>query len=251
MMRIATVRIAGLSPRPWGTQLAAPSTPRQLRFIPTPVGNTASISLMRARSPVHPHARGEHIIQARPIDPHVRFIPTPVGNTPSGAGCGRPVAVHPHARGEHLRQMRWTCGCGGSSPRPWGTRRGPDTGKRGGRFIPTPVGNTRESRCIRTPCAVHPHARGEHQVDAGPVGAGTGSSPRPWGTHVPGTIPGDVRRFIPTPVGNTHTDLRRNDPHAVHPHARGEHQGTRDPAIRTRGSSPRPWGTHAGSRIAL
>ena len=73
-----------------------------MRFIPTPVGNTAHVSAGNLCSPVHPHARGEHDLLAKlpPViagssprpwgtlrahrwpDTHNRFIPTPVGNTP-------------------------------------------------------------------------------------------------------------------------------------------------------------------------
>ena len=72
-----------------------------MRFIPTPVGNTAHVSAGNLCSPVHPHARGEHDLLAK-LPPviagssprpwgtrqlrylgHIcaRFIPTPVGNT--------------------------------------------------------------------------------------------------------------------------------------------------------------------------
>ena len=71
------------------------------RFIPTPVGNTRAAASMLSSSPVHPHACGEH------LEPHAspagtqRFIPTPVGNTCHG-------------------QSRSDDSCG-SSPRLWGT----------------------------------------------------------------------------------------------------------------------------------
>ena len=73
-----------------------------MRFIPTPVGNTAALLTLMITNPVHPHACGEHntIAQltadangssprlwgtlevAEAIRDGERFIPTPVGNTP-------------------------------------------------------------------------------------------------------------------------------------------------------------------------
>ena len=70
-----------------------------------------------------------------------------------------------------------------------------------------------------------------------------GSSPRPWGTLRAAPRSGCICRFIPTPVGNTRADVRREQADAVHPHARGEHQASEWPAMRNNGSSPRPWGT--------
>ena len=52
-----------------------------------------------------------------------------------------------------------------------------------------------------------------------------------------------MRRFIPTPVGNTAGLRMVIAAQAVHPHARGEHVETAKRAVRQFGSSPRPWGT--------
>ena len=73
----------------------------RIRFIPTPVGNTASRCGAHHQATVHPHARGEHLRVSVPLattngsSPRPwgtqgyvgrlavrnRFIPTPVGNT--------------------------------------------------------------------------------------------------------------------------------------------------------------------------
>ena len=112
---------------------------------------------------VHPHARGEHSLSAenkkhlagsspRPWGTHFfissngvtgRFIPTPVGNTTHPKILLPINTVHPPARGEHTCLPAAMLSRGGSSPRPWGTRRDPFFPDRPGRFIPTPVGNTR------------------------------------------------------------------------------------------------------------
>ncbi len=113
----------------------------------------------------------------------------------------------------------------------------------GSRFIPTPVGNTAgdPEGDLRPP--VHPHARGEHARFTPGTTVRTGSSPRPWGTHEYQQTPRLAPRFIPTPVGNTTRDRRRDPPLAVHPHARGEHLLCVSMLLEIDGSSPRPWGT--------
>ena len=70
----------GSSPHPWGTHGYYSTIVTWLRFIPTPVGNTATDG---ATTGVN------------------RFIPTPVGNTRCSATHRQHGAVHPHTRGEH------------------------------------------------------------------------------------------------------------------------------------------------------
>ncbi len=102
--------LTGSSPRPWGTLSAVACTAALGRFIPTPVGNTAS----------------------------------------DGPEFGR-ISVHPHARGEHRRDWYELAAVAGSSPRPWGTLRGDPVVRLGGRFIPTPVGNTERRPALGWP----------------------------------------------------------------------------------------------------
>ena len=93
--------IRGSSPRSWGTPHDQRRHHDGRRFIPTLVGNTATDDLPRAKLPVHPHARGEHVMSrsrrataagssprswgTRVLHPvcrrNCRFIPTLVGNT--------------------------------------------------------------------------------------------------------------------------------------------------------------------------
>jgi len=255
---------SGSSPRPWGTH-GLPRLPGQrVRFIPTPVGNTASAAASSARRSVHPHARGEHPrlpkIFPRPggssprpwgtlvrLDGHgvlCRFIPTPVGNTSVPSAGHAALPVHPHARGEHTVGPSGQRRRGGSSPRPWGTPRPRRPAAAHSRFIPTPVGNTRSTWMHGQMSPVHPHARGEHFVNERIAQRGVGSSPRPWGTLHRHRRGQPHRRFIPTPVGNTHRRRCRRWIRAVHPHARGEHVGVAAVGRKRVGSSPRPWGTH-------
>ena len=51
----------GSSPRGWGTLPQSGGIDHGWRFIPTRVGNTPPTSPRPRRSPVHPHAGGEHI----------------------------------------------------------------------------------------------------------------------------------------------------------------------------------------------
>ncbi len=237
------MRIAGSSPRAWGTRESPRLSRRCVRFIPTGVGNTAPRRPRPSRATVHPHGRGEHAITAsrtqRPngssprawgtqpappifFDIH-RFIPTGVGNTKCMAEFAQCVAVHPHGRGEHGYSKVRKLADYGSSPRAWGTHR-----KCGDRHQISPV---------------HPHGRGEHASTALALPIRGGSSPRAWGTQRQGTRRDSRRRFIPTGVGNTSTGLACGVRAAVHPHGRGEHPGIRLKRPRRVGSSPRAWGT--------
>ncbi len=153
----------GSSPRLWGTHpLRIPSIDIE-RFIPTPVGNTSRAALLASPISVHPHACGEHFflilllrlnIGSSPrlwgtlLKPDVqefdnRFIPTPVGNTLVHTDRLFLSTVHPHACGEHHRLACALFLFRGSSPRLWGTRIRAAGQLATGRFIPTPVGNTR------------------------------------------------------------------------------------------------------------
>ena len=111
----------GSSPRMWGTRTGRDTSPRDIRFIPTHVGNTHKARHMAERLAVHPHACGEHSLGR--VFPRLgfgssprmwgtqwiretrrsgrRFIPTHVGNTPSTDSSQSPLSVHPHACGEH------------------------------------------------------------------------------------------------------------------------------------------------------
>jgi len=91
----------GSSPRVWGTYYLARLGSKQLRFIPTCVGNMSQPPAPPPGYPVHPHVCGEHKSRRAAEMNSARFIPTCVGNM--SASCNTPPlpAVHPHVCGEH------------------------------------------------------------------------------------------------------------------------------------------------------
>ncbi len=233
----------GSSPRTWGTLTATCGCRVHGRFIPTDVGNTASIRTCKSRTAVHPHGRGEHSRKQKPSWPPTgssprtwgthplqrrlharrRFIPTDVGNTSVHNNCYHPQPVHPHGRGEHVTVGGVSATGIGSSPRTWGTRVNSRCLARRRRFIPTDVGNTSTVCRTRAAVPVHPHGRGEH----------TGSNVSVI----------DTQRFIPTDVGNTRPRRCSCCAFTVHPHGRGEHAARSASLSIVIGSSPRTWGT--------
>ncbi len=234
-----------------------------MRFIPTRVGNTYRRRHQAVARPVHPHARGEHPIctatsgiaggssprawgtqkHRRRELRHLRFIPTRVGNTSAISLSALTIPVHPHARGEHAWRIAVQSGESGSSPRAWGTQFQRRYRLRHRRFIPTRVGNTQSPGQTICPPSVHPHARGEHLQLRMLQNSSHGSSPRAWGTQQTAVSILQLRRFIPTRVGNTVCAEMSQDMVTVHPHARGEHVRTRISNSNLIGSSPRAWGT--------
>ncbi len=75
------------------------------------------------------------------------------------------ASVHPHVRGEHMTWPRRLYSFCGSPPRAWGTLKELGGGNFTFRFTPTCVGNiTMEAGMVWVP-AVHPHVRGEHEIE--------------------------------------------------------------------------------------
>ena len=195
-------RSDGSSPRSWGTLTSPPWKGSRRRFIPTLVGNAPASFSGSSTCTVHPHARGERVVQtvnaagvvgssprswgtpcrpaARRREP--RFIPTLVGNARHPPSADLNLTVHPHARGERPSFPCRLQLAVGSSPRSWGTLafRSPAAGSH--RFIPTLVGNAPADRIATCSPTVHPHARGERDQAAGAAAEAGGSSPRSWGT---------------------------------------------------------------------
>ena len=176
--------LSGSSPRMWGTPSHPARHPSSSRFIPTHVGNTASVLNAASKAAVHPHACGEHLFSARIASmrsgssprmwgtrsrclrpcSNMRFIPTHVGNTNNRSFPLLRKSVHPHACGEHRINSFQLIAADGSSPRMWGT----------------PAFNS----CRPSRVPVHPHACGEH-YSVSIAGVYTfGSSPRMWGTLI-------------------------------------------------------------------
>ena len=157
-----TKRVGGSSPRLWGTRETPLDERKDIRFIPTLVGNTTALFVERAKIAVHPHACGEHGRISRykclwrGSSPRLwgtqnlnrcytvykRFIPTLVGNTQAKGRGFIASTVHPHACGEHDCPICREGKDRGSSPRLWGTPMHSSGTTACGRFIPTLVGNT-------------------------------------------------------------------------------------------------------------
>ena len=92
--------------------------------------------------------------------------------------------------------------------------------------------------------AVHPHVCGERPCWLSGSKTGRGSSPRVWGTLRDHKIGCSIDRFIPTCVGNAHTETVLPEKVTVHPHVCGERNMIEAIVNIKFGSSPRVWGTH-------
>ena len=173
----------------------------------------------------------------------LRFIPTCVGNSREGMLRTRRGSVHPHMRGELVPGSIPTTSIPGSSPHAWGTRMVRDPIDDNGRFIPTCVGNSPMCAPWYHLLTVHPHMRGELSCVVTLSDTSVGSSPHAWGTRRARRMGREVRRFIPTCMGNSaaHMPPWRNG--AVHPHMRGELRGSWGTSSTGCGSSPHAWGT--------
>ena len=256
-------RSCGSSPRTWGTPGLIRGDRLGRRFIPTHVGNAATLTRRSSLQTVHPHARGErccaHRLASIPAGSSprtwgtrdgwgtalkpARFIPTHVGNASILLTIASADSVHPHARGERPARPVTVSWGAGSSPRTWGTRRLSTRQFPLLRFIPTHVGNAQTQSAHAVAVPVHPHARGERFTLDSTASRKPGSSPRTWGTQSPNHCGPDGRRFIPTHVGNASMRRMHSSGATVHPHARGERVSAGAQHRRKHGSSPRTWGT--------
>jgi len=214
-----------------------------MRFIPTRMGNTRALPIVRYSAPVHPHTHGEH------VSPGSRFSMI-VGSSPHAWGTpldlnpeGLVGPVHPHTHGEHSLVSCNNPTVNGSSPHAWGTPRSwcrlPDMD----RFIPTRMGNTIGYASNAMDIPVHPHTHGEHICKLYQEVGHTGSSPHAWGTRALSARDTWRMRFIPTRMGNTRAlpIVRYSAP--VHPHTHGEHVSPGSRFSMIVGSSPHAWGT--------
>ena len=172
---------SGSSPRPWGTPKRSPWMPDMGRFIPTPVGNTRETAADTTRSPVHPHARGEHFQTFGSSKRETGSSPRPWGTLPPIQPASRGDRVIPTSVGNPPLCKSQT----GIrlSQRPWGTHYRYRRRDCPARIIPARVGNTPGPPGLHRGCSVHPHPHGERQATAGGAGGGAGSSPPAWGTR--------------------------------------------------------------------
>ena len=158
----ATEAQDGSPPRPWGILQRHAGGDCPLRFTPTPVGNTQNRFILSCPLTVHPHARGEYALASADVPFITGSPPRPWGIRRRGRRMYSATSVHPHARGEYGTGSWPRPGRRGSPPRPWGIPRSPRPRTPGGRFTPTPVGNTWSGRARRGETPVHPHAREEY-----------------------------------------------------------------------------------------
>jgi len=217
-----SVTVSGSSPRAWGASHGGPHGGPHARFIPTCVGSMIERVARFQRVSVHPHVRGEHSVPLQMIltqtgssprawgacgDPELfagaaRFIPTCVGSIACPVAADPPPPVHPHVRGEHCNFSGSVNYLLGSSPRAWGALNSPPPQSEAARFIPTCVGSIAPAALVPLNPAVHPHVRGEHEIEILDFIGADGSSPRAWGAWRRGGEMERRQRFIPTCVGS-------------------------------------------------
>ena len=213
------------------------------RIIPAPAGNTSARPGPPQTLPDHPRTRGEHISVESPLglwlgsSPHprgtrrappdrvarVRIIPAPAGNTIVGDFLGAMLADHPRTRGEHGLLWASPDCTHGSSPHPRGTREARSPGRKSGRIIPAPAGNTWPRRAAAPSRPDHPRTRGEHRLVWFETFWAAGSSPHPRGTLNNRGQAVPAVRIIPAPAGNTSWSISPSSTWTDHPRTRGEH----------------------------
>ncbi len=229
------------------------------------MGNSLLRTIPAPSPSVHPHVHGElgmstafpfRIIGSSPrawgtlnddtrliaVD---RFIPTCMGNSGSLAFFLVAATVHPHVHGELCAAVAKSSTIVGSSPRAWGTHAVRNIDKGYQRFIPTCMGNSFPRYSRGAPIPVHPHVHGELSPDQSENSSSFGSSPRAWGTLIPGRNFDLFYRFIPTCMGNSSLQHESGLHGPVHPHVHGELRSAIDAVDFRFGSSPRAWGTRS------
>jgi len=180
-----------------------------------------------------------------------RFTPTRVGTTTAHLTSGLTSPVHPHARGDDTSSAGIWAKASGSPPRAWGRRARSPSSYGPLRFTPTRVGTTSPGRRARSPCAVHPHARGDDDRVIRELARLGGSPPRAWGRLRKAKGLTQRERFTPTRVGTTRPRSSSSPLSPVHPHARGDDVSLWGLPIEEAGSPPRAWGRRpAHSRAA-
>ena len=224
---------------------------------------TIARSLRRsARSPVHPHGRGDNLRVVGVVLPAVgspprawgqsrspdcswgwrRFTPTGVGTMRHWARVARNDSVHPHGRGDNDFWRCPSCRVTGSPPRAWGqsvalARRAVAT-----RFTPTGVGTMAPRRARVLLRSVHPHGRGDNSHDHKQPYALSGSPPRAWGQYAGYVSTTPSVRFTPTGVGTIAQGGVGVITPPVHPHGRGDNRPPANHVYGLDGSPPRAWG---------
>ena len=187
-----------------GTTGGGPRPPRTTSGSPPRAwGRPGKRSLLRSRTPVHPHVRGD--------------------DDAGRALLEAEATVHPHVRGD---DSVWTVrvpGSDGSPPRAWGRRnRGVTSSRLDRRFTPTCVGTT-------ATCSVNDAPR-------------CGSPPRAWGRRELGTVRCVRRAVHPHVRGDDLALLQPRASWRFTPTCVGTTGSRLAAGIRERGSPPRAWG---------
>ena len=116
------------------------------------------------------------------------------------------------------------------------------------RFTPTCVGTITGTVPVCGYVSVHPHMRGDNLKMLQAIPGSTGSPPHAWGQSPRRPQRRGRTRFTPTCVGTMTGGLGQGRVALVHPHMRGDNDGTQAyPSVAT-GSPPHAWGqfhTHA------
>ena len=224
------IRYTGSPPHAWGQSFCVYSSTVCARFTPTCVGTIVQGRRLQGHIAVHTHMRGDNY-EANPIPivdggspPHAwgqlqpprrilgpnRFTPTCVGTIQCPcAGCSG-WAVHPHMRGDnesHLQALPWLLG---SPPHAWGQCNTPAPVLSMFWFTPTCVGTMVAAQALPLHFSVHPHMRGDNDVDSFIRLHQTGSPPHAWGQFVQRRVVCVLGRFTPTCVGTIALDMNTN-----------------------------------------
>jgi len=239
--------VFGSPPRAWGRRTSGLLRRAVVRFTPTCVGKTPSVSMTASPTPVHPHVRGEDVYRGQPAEAVVGSPPRAWGRLRSASAISNGVPVHPHVRGEDLRKRLPDTALHGSPPRAWG--RPPVVRARAvrERFTPTCVGKTTGSSTEWWNPTVHPHVRGEDSDSRNHEARSPGSPPRAWGRRVRLSRHACIARFTPTCVGKTPSTGHWRSQPPVHPHVRGEDAQWHRLSRHACGSPPRAWGRRNGA----
>ncbi len=208
------------------------------RVHPHSRGENSSSCFMRASpSGSSPLARGKSS-RRRPHPARKGFIPTRAGKMSLGLVTGSNIRVHPHSRGENLSALVQALRVRGSSPLARGKYSMHVVQVESEGFIPTRAGKITRIDPRRCACTVHPHSRGENTCIAHDTPRPAGSSPLARGKFIIMSWTLMRLRFIPTRAGKIQSFLSCRYGSWVHPHSRGENEGSHDFAQFLHGSSP-------------
>jgi len=135
-----------------------------------------------------------------------------------------------------------SCLSSGTSPRGWGKLFQPQRLPPSFRNIPTRVGKTAAAKSEGMALSEHPHAGGENGTIHLLRRRSVGTSPRGWGKLLLATGHTHFIRNIPTRVGKTREEDKRELKTPEHPHAGGENSVPVGNCLQVAGTSPRGWG---------